>query len=175
VNNNLLILGGNSKKNISWLNKTIRVFSSDYIVNGIYYDHWNNDSEIDFDIELSKLEKLHNEVKDYYIVAKSVGSIISLMGIEKHIIKPKKIVIMGFPIGLIKKTNFNLEPLIESAIKETEILVIQQKYDPVGKYEDVVKELPSNIKVVEIPGHYHVYNNMKIIKPIIDNFFKENL
>lgn len=175
MNNNVLILGGNSKKNIAWIKRITKTFNKDYIVSELYYDHWNNNIEIDFDIELNKLKKLHNEVKDYYIIAKSIGSIISLMGIEQNIIKPKKTVILGFPIELIKKTNFNIKPLIESAIKETEILVIQQKYDPIGRYEDVVKELPKNIKVVEIPGHYHVYSNMKVIKPIIDNFFKENL
>ena len=173
MNYNLLILGGNSKKNIPWLNKIIKVFNKDYKTNGIYYDHWNNANEINFDIELSKLEKLHSEVKDYSIIAKSIGSIISLMGIEKNIIKPKKIVIMGFPIELIKQVNFNIEPLIESAINKTEILIIQQKYDPIGSYSEVVNFLPSNIKVVEIPGHYHVYSNMNIIKPIIDNFIKE--
>lgn len=173
MNNNLLILGGNSKKNISWLNKTIKVFNKDYKTNGIYYDHWNNDNEINFDIELSKLKKLHNEVTDYSIVAKSIGSIISLMGIEKNIIKPKKIVIMGFPIKLLKQVNFNIDPLIECAINKTEILIIQQKYDPIGSYNEVVNYLPGNINVVEIPGHYHVYNNMDVIKPIIDNFIKE--
>lgn len=173
--NNLLILGGNSKKNISWIKNITKIFNKEYKVNEIYYDHWNNDSEINFDIELSKLEKLHNDIKDYSIIAKSIGSIISLMGIEKQIIKPKKIVIMGYPIGLIKRTNFNIEPLIESAIKETEILVIQQKHDPIGKYEEVVKELPSNIRVAQIPGHYHVYNNMNVIKLIIDEFLKEGI
>ena len=175
MNNDLLILGGNSKNNISWLNRITKIFNKNYNVNAIYYEHWNNDSEINFDIELSKLEKLHDEIKEYFIVAKSIGSIISLMGIEKKIIKPKKVVIMGFPIGLIKKTNFNIEPLIESSVKRAEILVIQQKYDPIGSYEEVVKFLPSNIKVVEIPGHYHVYNNMNVIKPIIDSFLKEDL
>lgn len=170
---NLIILGGNSKNNISWVKRITKIFSNDYKTHGFYYEHWNNDKEINFDIELDKLKRIHNDINDYFIVAKSIGSIVTLMGIEKHIIKPKKIVIMGFPLELIKSTNFNIDSLIDSAIKETKILVIEQKHDPLGSYEEVYKSLPKHIKVIEISGHYHVYNNMNVIKPIIDSFFEE--
>lgn len=173
-NKYLLLLGGNVKNNISWLNKIKKTFIRDYEVKKIYYDHWKNGNEIDFEIELNKLVKVINGVKDYYIIAKSVGSIISLLGVDRKIIKPKKIVILGLPLNYLKKINLNIKPLIASAIHETEILIIQQKNDPVGKYAEVIKEVSeSNIKVIEIPGNYHIYGNMECIKPLIDNFFRQ--
>lgn len=169
---NILILGGNSKNNISWIKEVNETFKNDYEVMDVYYDHWKNDSEIDFDIELKKLEKMLCNTNDYYIVAKSIGSIISLMGIEKNIIKPKGIIILGFPITFLKEQNFNYEPLIESAIKETKILIIQQQNDPLGKYSEVRNELQNIIKVVEVPGDDHSYNDIKSIKQLTDEFIK---
>ncbi len=122
-------------------------------------------------LELKKLEEASSDVNDYYIVAKSVGSIISLIGIEKQIIKAKGIVILGLPLKYSQKNNININKLINTAIKETKILVIQQKNDPIGNYQEVTKVLPTNIKAIEIPGNHHVYGNIKCIKTLVDNFF----
>ncbi|MDD4643518.1 MAG: hypothetical protein PHW90_00560 [Bacilli bacterium] len=169
---NVLILGGNSKNNIAWIHKVRKVFTRDYKVNEICYDHWKNNNEINFDVELKKLEKITHDIKDYYIVSKSIGSIIALIGIEKQIINPKGIVILGFPLKYLQKINLNIKQLLNNVINETEILVIQQKNDPIGKCEEVIKELPANIRVIEIPGNHHVYSNMNSIKPLVDQFFK---
>lgn len=110
--------------------------------------------------------------KDCYIISKSIGSILTLIGIEKEIINPKKVIILGLPLKYLEKNNIDIKPLIENVINKTEVAVIQQKNDPIGKYEDVVQKLPNNIKVFEIPGNYHVYANLNIIKPLVDDFFK---
>lgn len=169
IKKNLLILGGNSKKNISWLAKFKNEFSKDYEVKDIFYEHWSNNNEIDLDLELEKTSNMTLNLKDYYMISKSIGSIISIMGISKKVIKPKKLVILGYPLDLLKRNNLNINLLINDIFKDTEILVIQQVEDPIGKYIDVVNEL-SNIKVVGIPGNDHLYDNVKIIRPLIDEF-----
>lgn len=82
----MLILGGNSNKNISWVKKAEKEFKEFYNVKGIYYNHWYNEEELNIDKELNK-----------------------------------------------------------------------------------------NIKIIEIPGNFHFYGNMEVIKLIINRFLKDNL
>lgn len=165
----LLILGGNSKNNILWLDKYKQEFSKDYKVYDIFYEHWENNKEINFDIELNKMNRIATNIKNYNIIAKSIGSVISIIGIDREIIKPKKMVILGYPLDLIKSNNLNINSLIKEISKKINILIIQQDNDPIGKYVDVAKELP-NVKVIEIPGNDHSYANLNIIKPLIEEF-----
>ena len=59
---NLIILGGNSTKNIKWVDDIEKTFNNDFNVIKICYEHWSNGNvEIDFDLEL---EKFQNKVKD---------------------------------------------------------------------------------------------------------------
>lgn len=168
-NRNLIILGGNSKNNILWLDKYKQEFSKDYKVYDIFYEHWENNKEINFDIELNKMNKIATNIKDYNIIAKSIGSVISIIGIDREIIKPKKMVILGYPLDLIKNNNLNINSLIKEISKKINILIIQQDNDPIGKYVDVAKEL-TNVKVIEIPGNDHSYTNLNIIKILIEEF-----
>ncbi len=170
--NKLIILGGNASNNITWLKKMKKIYEKDYDVITIYYDHWNSDKKIDFDLELKKIRKIVMDLNDYYVLAKSVGSVISLIGIERQIIKPKGIIILGFPLRYLENNNINIDATIKMASAKTKVLVIQQKNDPVGSYREVVEKLPNNIKTVEIPGVYHVYSNINCIKNLVDDFIK---
>ncbi len=166
---NIVILGGNTSNNLDWLKKIKNLYKTDNVYE-LAYTHWNTDKELDFELELSKLKDIVEEIDDYVIIAKSVGSIISLMGIKEGFLKPSKLMILGFPLGYIKRKNVDIEPLINNGIKKTKIMVIQQKNDPIGTYDDVRNILSDVIKVNRIPGHYHIYSNFKVIKPILDEF-----
>lgn len=168
---NLLILGGYSKNNISWLKKFKNEFSKDYKVCDIFYEHWTSDNEFDFDIELKKIEKAVFNIQEYNIISKSIGSIITIIGVSKKIIKPKKIIILGYPLKLINEENLNINSLIKEIEKEVEILIIEQKDDPIGKYINVKNEL-DYINIIEIPGNNHFYDDINIIKPLIDKFLE---
>jgi hypothetical protein len=168
----LIILGGNASNNITWLKKLKKVYEKDYDVITIYYDHWNSDKKIDFDLELKKIKKIVMDLNDYYVLAKSVGSVISLIGIESQTIKPKGIIILGFPLRYLEANNLNIDSTIKAATAKTKVLLIQQKNDPVGGYNEVLKKLPNSIETVEIAGNHHVYSNFNCIKALADNFIK---
>ena len=170
----LLILSGNSKANILWLKNMRKNYIRDYEVLDISYEHWKKEGSIDFDIELNNLERITKDIKDYYIVAKSAGSILALMGITQQIINPKCLVILGLPLKYIQERNISTKDLINRANNKTKIFVIQQKNDPMGSFEEVKEELPVNIKILEIPGDDHVYENMDGIKLFVDKFINEN-
>lgn len=168
----LLILGGNSKNNISWLNKFKNEFKENYEVNEIFYEHWNNNGEIDFDKELKKIESIVYNIENYYIISKSIGSVISIIGMSKKIINPKKIIILGYPLNLLKNDDLTINSLLKDISKETEILIIQQENDPLGKYDDVVNEF-GNINVINISGNDHSYDNIDAIKTLIEKFLND--
>lgn len=168
-NKHLLILGGNSKNNILWLSEFKNEFSKDYEVCDIFYEHWKKNNEINFYTELEKIEQAVINIKEFSIISKSIGSVISIIGISEKKIKPKKVVILGYPLKLINEKKPNVNLLIKEISKEIEVLVIEQKDDPIGKYKDVKNEL-NNMNIIEIPGNDHCYDDINIIKPIIDKF-----
>lgn len=167
-NKNILILGGNTSNNLSWINKYTKEYQKNNKVKSIKYDHWNTNNKIDRELELNKVITELKEFNNYSIIAKSVGSIITLTGIERNLIKPDNLIILGLPLLYIKNNEIDIISLLEKAKKETNIMIIQQKDDPIGKYTEVKELVPKDIKVIEIPGHYHIYGNIKIIKDIID-------
>lgn len=173
---NIILLGGNTKNNIEWIKKTKKQFVQDYNVYELYYDHWYSNSEININSELDKLVKIANKKYNYCIVSKSIGSIISLIGIQKERLKPQKLVIMGLPLRYIERVGIDIGMYLDNALIKTKVIIIQQENDPIGKYNEVAKLLCNkNIELVRIPGHYHVYNNMKCIIPIVEKFLNSEV
>ncbi len=87
-NKNILILGGNTSNNLEWIKKFTKDFQKDNKVKNIKYNHWNTDKELDFELETNKVLNELKEFNTYSIIAKSVGSIITLKAIKNNLIKP---------------------------------------------------------------------------------------
>ena len=83
---------------------------------------------------------------------------------------PKKMILMGLPLKLTEENNINLKYLLDDVSKKTDILVIQQKYDPLGRASDIETLLPDDIDFVSINGNNHRYAKYKYIKDIVDKF-----
>lgn len=164
----VIILGGNNNHNIKWVDKMISLYQKDYDVSGIYYDSWYNDLEIDFDIELKKIQELMVDDYEHIIIAKSIGSILSLIGIVNGMFIPKKLIVMGLPLMFTEKHNIDLKYLLDEASKKTDIMVIQQKYDPLGKASDIENMLPTNVEFLIINGNNHRYARYEKIKDLVD-------
>lgn len=166
----IVVLGGNNNCNIKWLEKMRLIYQKDYEISLLYYDNWVDNSNINFDIELKKLKELVNDFDEYFIVAKSAGAVLALIGIDMGIINPKGLVVMGVPLEFAKVKKIDLGYLLTSSAEKSEILVIQQKYDPIGKACDVRKILSDKIKFEVINGCHHTYAKYEDIKNIVDNF-----
>ena len=161
---NVILLGGNTKNNIEWIKKAKRELSQNY-----------NIDEINIENELDKLIDTSKSYKDYCIISKSIGSIISLIGICEDKIQPQELIILGLPLMYIKRVEFDIKSFLNSALCKTKILIIQQESDPIGNYNEVAELLHNvNTKLVKIPGHYHIYGNIKRIKLIIEKFLVDD-
>ena len=171
----LIILGGNNSRNIEWLKKMESTYKIDYDVLTMHYDSWIDNSSIDFNVELVKLQQLVKNMKDYIIIAKSAGSILSMMGICNKMIMPKAIILMGLPLKFAENNNINLEYMLQKVKQFCSVLIIQQKNDPLGKSSDVRKMLSDDIKLKQINGNYHWYGKYEEIKMIIDDFINNEI
>ncbi|MEI6042343.1 MAG: hypothetical protein WCQ00_02130 [bacterium] len=163
----LIILPGNSKSNREWADKAALAFSNEFEdIYRQYYSHWEgDDADINFEIELDKLvDNLGSD--DYIIFAKSVGIIVTLYGIFRGKIKPKKCVFVGFPINMALKEGFN----VTSWLREFKIptVLIQNSNDPITSFDDLKNYLEplnkTNIELIELEGDNHKYDDFELIK-----------
>ena len=162
----MLILGGNSKNNISWINELKNNYSANYDVSKVEYDNWYNDKEMDFDYEIEKVGKLIKDTNYDIIVAKSIGMVIICYLSREINIKNKKIIFMGYPKYFLDKENVNIKDDIYKLNSENKLLLIQQKEDPLCSYKDAYDDLKS-VDIVEIEGNDHSYNDLLKINKII--------
>ena len=171
----IIILGGNSLKNVKWIENIKKELENEYDVVLLKYNNWvNNKGDLDIEVEIEKLKKICSNYNNYIIVAKSIGILLSLIGIERKVINPEILIAMGVPLDFLKNYNYDLEDLFLKTSYTTKILVIQQKKDYQGSFIDVSKILPSSIPLIPINGSDHAYNNLFLLKKYIDSFIKLN-
>jgi len=165
---NLILLGGNSYDNFSWLKEIGTNLSNKYCVYVHKYTHWKNGGNIDFNIELNILKKYVTNLKDYAIVAKSAGGLLALMGYKQGVFKDAvKIIVIGTPIEWAKERNIDYESLV---MDDDKIRYIQATDDPKGKYSELVKIVGNNIQIKEYPSDNHHYGEIGIICQDIKSF-----
>lgn len=173
----IILLGGNSKKNIKWLQNMTNTLENSYSnVIPMKYSHWDLPEweGINIEKEIDKLKILVKNTDDYIVVAKSVGILVTLLAIEQGVIYPKMIIAMGVPILFLENYNYDIQKLFTNASKDRKILIIQQTNDVIGNAELVREIVPSNIPLLKIAGSNHQYNCFKLLSKHINQFIKSN-
>jgi hypothetical protein len=174
---NLILLSGNSIKNKDWIEKIKQLFVRDFDSVFIqYYKHWKTQEEfIDFDYELSVLEKNTKTSNNYVVFAKSAGAVLTLIALKQNKIKPKKIIFLGLPVEWAKEQGRDLGHLVHNL--EIPFLFIQNSEDPYCSYQSLSKFLKDktikNYKTFEFKNNTHDYENYEKIKEIVLNFIKK--
>ncbi|MFZ2193521.1 MAG: hypothetical protein WAV31_04735 [Candidatus Moraniibacteriota bacterium] len=169
----LIILPGNGQANKEWADDAgqafLDIFEDQYEQ---YYSHWDTGEEIiNLDIELKKLKENIGNEKEYIVFAKSAGSLLSIYGVFDGDVKPKRCIFVGLPISWAKENNFPLEIWLEKYDILT--VIIQNSNDPYTPFEEVQEMIQrldkKNIKVIEILGNNHKYDDFELIKNKIKN------
>lgn len=169
----LVILPGNDKSNKEWATLVANKFA--YLFTEVYkqdYSHWNTEQKIlDFDAELKKLVENMKD-KDCVVLAKSAGAALIVYGMYKNQIYPTKCVFVGFPLDWGVKMGFDIEHWLRSYNVPT--LIIQNSDDPVtpsGNLAKFFRKLgKTSVKLIEIAGDDHKYDNFELIMKKIDGF-----
>ncbi len=135
-----------------------------------YWPHWESGNEADFVAEV-QAEKIINVLTDpVYIIAKSVGTLVTMMILKSKAILVSKLILNGIPlIGLLDKQEARNLYIAGLSKYETEkLMVIQNQSDPWGSYYDVknfLKQINPNVNIISKPREDHSY-------PYSDEFIK---
>lgn len=162
----VIILGGQSPRHYEWvreLRETLEFAGLPVVLHD--YAHWiRGEHKIDFEAELALLAKVVAEQEDdYIIVAKSIGCILTVVGIARGLFKPKACLLLGVPI----KTAKSYKELFAGLAAMPTTIFAQNEHDPFGSYEAVKTfarpVVPPATLFVELPGHTHDYADFELI------------
>jgi len=150
----IIYLAGNSLNNKTWIEKVKREFDLFSTGDILYYDHWQTgDQWIGLQKESEKLTELIKSKKDYFVFAKSIGSVLALKNIFEKTLTPKKLIICGFPYRASKEAFGKIDECLKTLTVPT--MFIQNESDPVYSFEELEKTLKENK-----PADYHLIKNV---------------
>lgn len=159
----ILLLPGMSKSNKEWADTWAEALSkSGHEVHKIYYDHWEKGGPFDFAAECAKLEKLEGSWKICAVVAKSIGTFLTLYAFHKGILNPPKAVFFGLPAridGEIDDRGVRIDFKAWSAGYHADTLVIQNEQDPVTSFSEAKNLLVGtpSFTIESTKGDTHAY------------------
>jgi hypothetical protein len=101
------------------------------------------------------------------VVAKSIGTLITMLAIRDFGLRPARCVFVGTPLARYRQEN--LLPLLESHCEQTPTLFIQQTGDFNGRYADLAPLVARHCRCssAEIAGGDHLYLDVETIAKII--------
>lgn len=159
----LLVLAGNSFRNREWGEQCAEFFRADFdMVFYLHYDHWSTgEKNIDLEIELEKLKETVEgvgEKGDWYIFAKSIGSVLALMAVEQGILSPEKCVFFGMPLAIAER-DVTKDWSYLSDLK-VPALAFHNDQDPTANYgftKEKLAEIAPTITLRTLQGDTHDY------------------
>ncbi len=149
----IIYLAGNSLNNKTWIEKVKSNFDSFSTGDILCYDHWQTGEKwINLEKESKKLAELVKDKKDYFVFAKSIGSVLVLKNIFEGKLNPKKMVICGLPYRAGKEEFKEIDECLKTLKVPT--MFIQNEFDPVYGFDELAKVLANNS-----PSDYHLIKN----------------
>lgn len=173
----IIYLSGESSHNKTWIETVKSNFDSFSDGQVLYYDHWQTGEKwTNLQKESEKLVELVKEKKDYFVFAKSIGSVLALKNIFEKTLNPKKLIICGHPYRIAEKENIPIDEYLKSLTVPT--MFIQNEFDPVYSFEELEKTLkengPVDYHLIKNRGNNtHEYGDYENLSQIVTKFFKE--
>jgi predicted alpha/beta-hydrolase family hydrolase len=163
---NVLILGGQSPRHQQWVRQVAETLEPHFDkVVFLDYRHWQTGAEdIDINYELNQVAERASRLDDYMIVAKSIGTVVTTLGVATKVLAPKKCVFLGFPLAVVES---NLPELAAKLPNLPSTVFVQNRDDPLGSFEAVKKYVeanePKNCEFKELSGSTHDYIDFDLI------------
>jgi len=113
---------------------------------------------------------------EYFVFAKSIGSVLALKSIYEKIINPKKMIICGHPYNLAKEMGFPVNDYLKSLPIPT--MFIQNNLDPLFSYADLEKVLKENnaadYHLIKNPdNNTHDYEDYENLTKLVKIYFSD--
>lgn len=162
----IIYLAGNSLNNKNWIKKVKSQFDSFSTGDILYYDHWQTGEKwINLQKESEKLAELVKNKNNYFVFAKSVGSVLALKNIFEKTLSPNKLIICGHPYQAGKEQNLPIDEYLKSLIVPA--IFVQNEFDPVYSFTKLKNTLKENS-----PTDYHLIKNSDINTHDYEDFEK---
>lgn len=171
----IIYLAGNSVHNRDWIKKVKETFDAFSTGTILHYTHWTSgESLIDIEAESHKLADLVKDMPEYFVFAKSAGSILALKTIHEKTFEPKKAFLCGHPYPFAKEINLPIDTYLESLTIPT--IFMQNEFDPFFSYEALVQTLekhpPHNYECIKNPDvDTHDYDTYEDLSTRVNKFF----
>jgi hypothetical protein len=159
----LLVLGGGSARNEAWGSACVEAFKGDYdLTFFIHYDHWaTGEKNVIIEAELEKVKATVEGAGEgeWYVYAKSIGSILTMMATARGIFTPKKCVFFGMPFSVVAESVLNNDFSIVSAFA-VPTLAYHNDNDKTATYQvtkDILDAYATTTTLITLPGDTHDY------------------
>lgn len=173
----LLVLAGGSERNRVWGEGCVEAYQGWFDATFFsQYNHWaTGEKNLDFPTELQKIKETvagSGAEGEWYIIAKSIGSVLATKAIAEGLITPARCVFFGMPLNLVADSVFtgDFSPL--SALAMPTVAYHNEK-DPTANYEFTVSTLAAHAPLVTVrslPGDTHDYLDFATYASDIQSF-----
>ena len=160
VSRTIPVLPGGSIKTKEWLEETANRIGVEGEIRPIYWGHWS-DPDIKFDkVEKAKLLDNVAGLRVVDIIAKSIGTFVGGLMIQRSPEKIHKVILNGICLNDLSGEE---KETLKSALKlvpPENIICFQNDEDPHGDYEQAKKflsDVNSKIVVISKPRNDHEY------------------
>lgn len=172
----VLVLAGQSARNEEWLRNMVSALQSNPEFQPVpwAYAHWQSGNEdISVDIESERFSQGRTDAQDIsFVVAKSAGIAVLKTLLERNLISPRFICVMGVPVRWAESIGQDLPEWL--ALLPIPALVLQNEADPACTAAELRETVSSNamVTLIDLNGVGHEYNDMSNIMGHIGDFVK---
>jgi acetyl esterase/lipase len=166
---NVLILGGNSPRHKEWVRQVAEALRP-YVGQAkcLIYRHWGQGGDADVTYEIEQAAQMAKSFSgEYIIIAKSVGTVITTLGVDQRKLHPSRCIFLGFPLSMMQHVPAAAPAL--TSLPPT--VIVQNEHDPLGSYQDVRSFLSKlgnkHIAVTATPGETHDYVDFAQIRRLV--------
>lgn len=138
------------------------------------YDHWESgEPHINFKSEMTKLEQLvkgSSADTEWVVFAKSIGSILSFLSVDRGLLSPKQCVFFGIPFDLASEVVFKDDWLAVANFSVPSI-AFHNLDDPTASHDFteriITEHNPDYITLITTKGNTHDYLGFSEYEPTI--------
>lgn len=161
----VLILGGQSPRHQAWVRQVAEALRPHFDqVQFLDYRHWQEDVPVDLEYEISQASYLAAELgEEYIIVAKSLGTMVTVHGNALGLLRPARCIFLGVPLKALDE----LADMPEGLKRLPPTVFVQNTHDPLGSFAEVkayvVAHGNAQARCIETSGDTHDYIDFALI------------
>lgn len=163
---NALIFGGMSPRHKEWVRQVAENLEPHIDdVRLLDYRHWATPGvEMDLEYEIAQASKLAEGWNDYVVVAKSIGTVMTMLATARQLLSPAYCVFMGLPLNVIEA---DIPEVARAMPQLPPTHFIHNENDPLGSADSVKNYIeahaPERYDLLVTPGDTHDYLDFKLI------------